>query len=101
MEDSFIPALDNLFDKNHMQMKKKYFNIGRWGFLLALGMSISGSTEVAGHAKEILVFGVDGVVNTALVYATSPGVDQLLSHAPYSMNGFAGVPAYSNPGWAT
>ncbi len=82
-------------------MKKKYFNIGRWGFLLTLIMSISWSTQVAGQSKKILVIGVDGIINTALDYATTPGVDRLLSQASYSMNGFAGVPAYSSTGWAT
>ncbi len=52
-------------------------------------------------AKKILVIGVDGIINTALDYATTPGVDQLLAGASFSMNGYSGGPAYSSTGWAT
>ncbi len=55
----------------------------------------------ADGTKKILVIGVDGIINTAIDYATTPGIDKLIANASYSMNGFSGVPAYASTGWAT
>jgi len=51
--------------------------------------------------KKILVIGVDGIINTAIAYASTPGIDRLTDDASYSMNGFGEIPAYSSSGWAT
>ena len=59
------------------------------------------SLASADGTKKILVIGVDGMINTAIDYATTPGIDKLIDNASYSMNGFSGVPAYASTGWAT
>ncbi|MBE9586453.1 alkaline phosphatase family protein [Mucilaginibacter sp. JRF] len=51
--------------------------------------------------KKILVIGVDGIINTAIDYAATPGIDKITADASYSMNGYGGVPAYSSSGWST
>ncbi|MGV8880318.1 MAG: LamG-like jellyroll fold domain-containing protein [Sphingobacteriaceae bacterium] len=52
-------------------------------------------------SKKILVIGVDGIINTAIDYAATPGIDKITTNASYSMNGYTGVPAYASSGWAT
>ncbi len=54
-----------------------------------------------GKSKKILVIGVDGIINTAIDYAATPGIDKLTAGASYSMNGYGGIPAYASSGWAT
>jgi len=54
-----------------------------------------------GKSKKILVIGVDGIINTAIEYAATPGIDKLTADASYSMNGYGGIPAYASSGWAT
>lgn len=51
--------------------------------------------------KKALVIGVDGLINTAIDYASTPSIDQLLANASYSMNGMGGMPSYSSTGWST
>jgi len=51
--------------------------------------------------KKILVIGVDGIINTAIDYAATPGIHSLIANASYSMNGYAGIPGYASSGWAT
>ncbi|GGC23832.1 hypothetical protein GCM10011386_14760 [Parapedobacter defluvii] len=69
---------------------------------LTLSIGISGvSWAQTNGTKKILVIGVDGIINTAIDYATTPGIDKLIADASYSMNGFSGVPAYASTGWAT
>ena len=51
--------------------------------------------------KKILVIGVDGIINTAIDYASTPGIHELIANASYSMNGYGGIPAYTTSGWAT
>ncbi len=66
-----------------------------WVLTTALGQA------QADKARKVLVIGVDGIINTAIDYATTPGIDQLTANATYSMNGYSGVPAYASTGWAT
>ncbi|PWJ57053.1 type I phosphodiesterase/nucleotide pyrophosphatase [Dyadobacter jejuensis] len=74
----------------------------KYSFLvLALFIGAAGPVLAQEKAKKILVIGVDGIINTALDYATTPGVDHLLADASFSMSGYSGVPAYSTTGWAT
>lgn len=71
-------------------------------FILAM-LFIAGKDSYAQTAKtkKILVVGVDGIINTALDYASTPASHKLIANASYSMNGYGGVPAYSSSGWAT
>lgn len=71
--------------------------------ILILTCLITAGTYVKAQdkTKKILVIGVDGIINTAFGYASTPGVDQLLEDASYSMSGYSTVPAYSTTGWAT
>lgn len=69
----------------------------RFVLLYLIGMAGLATAQT----RKILVIGVDGIINTALDYATTPGVDQLVAGASYSMNGYGGVPAYATTGWAT
>ena len=69
--------------------------------LLLLATSIKFSYAQTAKVKKILVIGVDGVINTAIDYAATPGIDKLTADASYSMNGYGGVPAYSSSGWST
>ena len=61
----------------------------------------NGAYAQAAKTKKILVIGVDGIINTAIEYAATPGIDKLIADASYSMNGFGGIPAYGSSGWAT
>ncbi len=54
-----------------------------------------------GKSKKILVIGVDGIINSAIDYASTPGIDKLTADASYSMNGYGGIPAYASSGWST
>ena len=78
---------------------KQYIKYSSLILVFLMGASIYAHAQE--KARKILVIGVDGIINTALDYATTPGIDQLLSDASYSMNGYSGVPAYSTTGWAT
>ncbi len=71
------------------------------GLVLAFLIVAGSLAKAQDKTRKILVIGVDGIINTAIDYATTPGVDQLLVDASYSMNGYSGVPAYSTTGWAT
>lgn len=51
--------------------------------------------------KKILVIGVDGMIHSAIDYATTPGMDRLIADASYSMEGYGGVPANATTGWST
>ncbi|HRN57680.1 MAG TPA: alkaline phosphatase family protein, partial [Agriterribacter sp.] len=52
-------------------------------------------------SRKLLLIGVDGIINTAIDYASTPGIDRITANASYSMNGYGGVPAYSSSGWST
>lgn len=69
--------------------------------LLSLLIGASVLVSAQNKTRKILVIGVDGIINTAIDYASTPGIDQLLANGSYSMNGYSGVPVYSNSGWAT
>ena len=70
--------------------------------ILSLVLTASGiSYAQTAKTKKLLMIGVDGVINTAIDYASTPGIDRLTSDASYSMNGFGGVPSYSSSGWST
>ncbi|RZM23551.1 MAG: hypothetical protein EOO88_25790 [Pedobacter sp.] len=70
--------------------------------MLTLGLTaLNGLHAQTAKTKKILVIGVDGVINTAIDYAATPGIDRLTADASYSMNGYGGVPAYANSGWST
>jgi hypothetical protein len=70
--------------------------------ILSLVFITSGiSYAQTAKTKKLLMIGVDGVINTAIDYASTPGIDRLTADASYSMNGFGGVPAYSSSGWST
>lgn len=79
----------------------KYFV--KYSFLALAVLVISGNTGNAqtGKTKKILVIGVDGIINTAIDYAATPGIGKLKANGSYSMNGYGGVPAYSSSGWST
>ncbi|MCO5235419.1 MAG: alkaline phosphatase family protein [Chitinophagaceae bacterium] len=79
---------------------KKYF---KYGYLILSVFLITGQIGFAQTAKskKILVIGVDGIINTAIDYAATPGIGKLKANGSYSMNGFGGIPAYSSTGWAT
>lgn len=82
-------------------MNKKYLSgFAIQPFLLILTLLLI-QLPVQGQSKKILVIGVDGIIHTALDYATTPGIDRLLSEASYSMSGNGGLPAFSQTGWAT
>jgi hypothetical protein len=74
-------------------------------YLLLLIAVLAGLSKITyaqgGRTKKILVIGVDGVINSALDYATTPGIDKLQTNASYSMNGYGGVPAFASTGWST
>ncbi|HTN06004.1 LamG-like jellyroll fold domain-containing protein [Agriterribacter sp.] len=65
--------------------------------LLMQGSLVSAQTKT----KKILVIGVDGIINTAIDYAATPGIGALKANGSYSMSGYGGVPAYSSSGWST
>jgi hypothetical protein len=78
---------------------RNYIKYISWVLVLSIA---AGSLALAQEkTRKILVIGVDGIINTAIDYATTPGMDQLLANASFSMNGYSGVPAYSTTGWAT
>ncbi|GAA4319720.1 hypothetical protein GCM10023149_18590 [Mucilaginibacter gynuensis] len=60
-----------------------------------------GAYAQTAKTKKILVIGVDGIINTAIDYAATPGIDKITADASYSMNGYGGIPAFSSSGWAT
>jgi len=65
-------------------------------------VAVQGSNaQTPAKTKKILVIGVDGIISTAIDYATTPGIDKVTADASYSMSGYAGIPAYSSSGWAT
>lgn len=65
--------------------------------LLMHGSFVSAQTK----AKKILVIGVDGIINTAIDYAATPGIGALKLNGSYTMSGYGGVPAYTSSGWST
>ncbi len=70
--------------------------------LLLTVLIIKGSTVSAQtNAKKILVIGVDGIINTAIDYAETPGIGAIKGNGSYSMSGYGGVPAYGSSGWST
>jgi hypothetical protein len=79
-----------------MKQHIKYFSL-----ILTLLMGACNLSIAQDKPKKILVIGIDGIINTALDYATTPGVDQLLKEASFSMNGYGGAPAYATTGWST
>lgn len=52
-------------------------------------------------SKKILVIGVDGIINSAIDYAATPGIGKLRANGSYSMNGYGSIPAFSSSGWST
>ncbi|PWK72543.1 type I phosphodiesterase/nucleotide pyrophosphatase [Mucilaginibacter oryzae] len=77
--------------------------IFKYCYLIMALLLIAGKGAYAQTAKtkKILVIGVDGIINTAIDYAATPGIHDLISNASYSMNGYGGIPAYTSSGWAT
>lgn len=65
--------------------------------LLTEGGLLSAQTK----AKKMLVIGVDGIINTAIDYAATPGIGALRQNGSYTMSGYGGVPAYTSSGWST
>lgn len=55
----------------------------------------------AAKSKKILVIGVDGIINSAIDYAATPGIGKLRANGSYSMNGYGSIPAFSSSGWST
>ncbi len=78
-----------------------YFFIKNAGIVLSLVIGAATLVSAQNKTRKILVIGVDGIINTAIDYATTPGIDRLVGNASYSMNGYSGVPAYASTGWAT
>lgn len=78
----------------------KYFF--KYGCLaLAVLLITISSVHAQTKAKKILVIGVDGIINTAIDYAATPGIGALKANGSYSMSGYGGVPAYTSSGWST
>lgn len=69
--------------------------------LAAILLLSQASYAQPGKNKKILVIGVDGIISSAIDYAATPGIGKLRANGSHSMNGYAGVPAYSSSGWAT
>ncbi len=65
--------------------------------ILIEGSAVSAQTKI----KKILVIGVDGIINTAIDYAATPGIGAIKANSSYSMSGYGGVPAYTSSGWST
>jgi hypothetical protein len=81
-------------------MRMKYFL--KYGcLLLAVLLMEGGLVSAQTKTKKILVIGVDGIINTAIDYAATPGIGALKSNGSYSMSGYGGVPAYTSSGWST
>lgn len=78
-------------------------SIFKYAGLVLTTLLMTGQVTFAQSAKtkKILVIGVDGIINTAIDYAATPGIDKLTADASYSMNGYGGVPAYASSGWAS
>lgn len=70
-------------------------------YCLILSVLFISGQAAQSQTKKILVIGVDGIINTAIDYAATPGIHQLIANASYSMNGYGGIPAYTSSGWAT
>lgn len=78
---------------------KKFF---KYSFLVLTVLLMEGSLVSAQtKAKKMLMIGVDGIINTAIDYAATPGIGALKSNGSYSMSGYGGVPAYTSSGWST
>ncbi|HRP32002.1 MAG TPA: alkaline phosphatase family protein [Agriterribacter sp.] len=79
----------------------KYFF--RYRFLLLSAFLVAGHVGYGqtDKVKKILVIGVDGIINSAIDYAATPGIGKLKANGSYSMNGYGGIPAYSSSGWST
>lgn len=74
----------------------------KYACLLLVALLLKGSWVTAQtKAKKILVIGVDGIINTAIDYAATPGIGALRANGSYSMSGYGGVPAYASSGWST
>src|SRR5690606_40572985 len=69
--------------------------------VMAVWLTRGGLASAQTKAKKILVIGVDGIINTAIDYAATPGIGALKANASYSMSGYGGVPAYGSSGWST
>ena len=69
--------------------------------VMAVLLTQGGLASAQTKAKKILVIGVDGIINTAIDYAATPGIGALKANASYSMSGYGGVPAYTSSGWST
>lgn len=80
-------------------MKQQFYRV--LTLLVTVLAATLSQAQTNNKARKVLVIGVDGIINTAIDYATTPGIDQLISNATYSMNGYSGVPAYASTGWAT
>lgn len=78
-------------------------NFFKYPCLILTALLIAGQVAYAqtDKVRKILVIGVDGIINTAIDYAATPGIGRLKANASYSMNGYGGVPAYGSSGWAT
>ncbi|MFT3748382.1 MAG: alkaline phosphatase family protein [Agriterribacter sp.] len=78
----------------------KYF--AKYRFLvLAVLMMEGGLVSAQTKTKKILVIGIDGIINTAIDYAATPGIGALRVNGSYTMSGYGGVPAYTSSGWST
>lgn len=74
----------------------------KYGCLVLAVLLMEGSFVAAQtKTKKILVIGVDGIINTAIDYAATPGIGALKINGSYSMSGYGGVPAYTSSGWST
>ena len=69
--------------------------------LTAFAVLTHQASIVSAADTKILVVGVDGIINTAIDYASTPGIDKLIDDASYNMVGYGGLPACSSSGWAT
>ncbi|MBX3252700.1 MAG: alkaline phosphatase family protein [Chitinophagaceae bacterium] len=79
----------------------KYFIKSLCLILAVLLMLSQASYAQTAKSKKILVIGIDGIINSAIDYAATPGIGRLKANGSYSMNGYGGIPAYSSSGWAT
>ncbi len=72
-------------------------------FLSLFFVAVTAGSAFAASEKEnkILVIGVDGMISTAIDYASTPSVDKLIGNATYHLSGYGGLPAYASTGWAT
>ena len=78
---------------------KHFFKYGC--LILAVLLMNSSLVSAQNKAKKILVIGIDGIINTAIDYAATPGIGALKSNGSFSMSGYGGVPAYASSGWST